>query len=172
MAGQLSEALATEPTPAQWRAAMGAFPSGVTIVTSWRDGAPVGSTVNAFCSVSLSPPLLLICLDRSNPICAPIDACGVFGVNVLPHDGGRTLALKFSAAPEAERFEGLAYRASKGGAPQIDVAPVFIDCVVEAVHPGGDHLIYVGRGVRAQHVSAAPPLLYHRGSFPNLALGA
>ena len=51
------------PTPAEWRAAMGCFPSGVTIVTTWDGDEPVGSTINAFCSVSLTPPLLLICLD-------------------------------------------------------------------------------------------------------------
>jgi flavin reductase (DIM6/NTAB) family NADH-FMN oxidoreductase RutF len=170
LAGQLKEA-PVGPTPGEWRSAMGAFPTGVTIVTSWREDAPVGSTVNAFCSVSLTPPMLLICLDHSNPLCAPLRACGVFGVNILPHDGGRALAMRFSAAPEIGRFVDLDYCAANGGAPQLAVAPVFVDCVLEGVHPGGDHLIFVGRGVRAQHVSGAPPLLYHRGAFPSLALG-
>jgi 3-hydroxy-9,10-secoandrosta-1,3,5(10)-triene-9,17-dione monooxygenase reductase component len=172
MAGQLSDTTALGPTPAEWRLAMGAFPTGVAVVTSWRGESPVGSTVNALCSVSLSPPLLLICLDRTNPICAPLEGCGVFGVNVLPHEGGPALAIRFSAAPEAERFTDLRYSAARPGAPQFDVAPVFIDCVVEGVHPGGDHLIYVGRGVRAVHASGVAPLLYHRGAFPGLTLGS
>ena len=67
-------------TSAEWRAAMGCFPSGVTIITSWDAGEPVGSTINAFCSVSLDPPLLLICLDNANPLRGPVEASGVFGV--------------------------------------------------------------------------------------------
>jgi flavin reductase (DIM6/NTAB) family NADH-FMN oxidoreductase RutF len=118
MAGQLSDTTALGPTPAEWRLAMGAFPTGVAVVTSWRGESPVGSTVNALCSVSLSPPLLLICLDRTNPICAPLEGCGVFGVNVLPHEGGPALAIRFSAAPEAERFTDLRYSAARPGAPQ------------------------------------------------------
>ena len=74
---------AESPTPKQWRPAMGYFPSGVTIVTSWRKTAPVGATVSSFCSVSLEPPLLLICLDHANPALAPIESCRVLGVNIL-----------------------------------------------------------------------------------------
>jgi flavin reductase (DIM6/NTAB) family NADH-FMN oxidoreductase RutF len=160
-----------EPTPAEWRAAMGAFPTGVTIATSWRDGEPTGSTINAFCSVSLAPPLLLICLDRSNPLVEPVRACGVFGINFLPHDGGQALALRFAREPESGRFAGVGYGALEGGAPQLEAAPVFIDCVFEAAHEAGDHLIYIGRGRRAHHGAHAPPLLYHRGAFPAVHLG-
>jgi flavin reductase (DIM6/NTAB) family NADH-FMN oxidoreductase RutF len=159
------------PSPADWRAAMGAFPTGVTIVTTWREGEPLGSTVNAFCSVSLVPPLLLVCLDRGNPLVEPVRACGVFGVNFLPHDGGQALAIRFARETEEQRFVGVGYGACEGGAPRLDVAPVFIDCAFEAAHEAGDHLIYVGRGRRVDHAHSIPPLLYHRGAFPGVHLG-
>jgi flavin reductase (DIM6/NTAB) family NADH-FMN oxidoreductase RutF len=171
MAGQLTaEAVQEAPTPAEWRAAMSYFPTGVTIVTSWRDGAPVGSTVNAFCSVSLDPPLLLVCLAHENPLCEPVRASGVFGINILPHEDGPGLAMRFARDPETERFRGLPYRSVGVGAPQLGAAPVFVDCRLEAEHLAGDHVIFIGRGVRADHASSAAPLLYHRSGFPERPL--
>lgn len=155
-----------EVTPADWRAAMARFPSGVTIVTSWREAAPVGTTVNAFCSVSLEPPLLLICLDQANPALRPIEACQVFGVNFLAA-GADDLARHFGREPDADRFLGLEWTALEGGAPQLTVASVFIDCALEQAHAAGDHMILIGRGLRIDHASGALPLLYHRGAFPS-----
>ena len=152
-------------TPAEWRAAMGCFPSGVTVVTTWDGDKPVGTTVNAFCSVSLEPPLLLICLDYANPALAPLERCGFFGVNILS-GGGRELALHFSRHPEEDRFAGLEFRARVGGAPQLQVAPVFIECALEHSYEGGDHRIIVGRGLHIEHASEMSPLLYHKGCFP------
>lgn len=168
MADQLISPRLPELTATEWRAAMGGFASGVTVVTSWRDGAPVGSTISAFCSVSLKPPLLLICLDLSNPLCAPIAECGVFGVNILAQDG-QDLAKRFAFAPEDERFEGQAFRVADGGAPQLDAASVFIDCLAHSITTAGDHLIVVGQGLRTDQRGARPPLLHHRGAFGRLA---
>jgi flavin reductase (DIM6/NTAB) family NADH-FMN oxidoreductase RutF len=147
---------------------MGYFPSGVTIVTTWDGETPVGSTINAFCSVSLDPPLLLICVDLKNPIRRPVEAARLFGVNIL-HDEGRPLAHRFARDPLTDRFCEYAYRFEPGAAPQLEVAPVFIDCAVENIHAAGDHLIVVGRGLRVEHTSAAEPLLYHKGQFLKLA---
>jgi flavin reductase (DIM6/NTAB) family NADH-FMN oxidoreductase RutF len=146
---------------------MGYFPSGVTIVTTWDDGAPVGSTVNAFCSVSLDPPLLLICLDLKNPIRGAVETARIFGVNIL-HDEGQAFAQRFAREPLTDRFSEFPYRAAPGGAPQLEAAPVFIDCALEDLHAAGDHLIAVGRGLRIEHTSEASPLLYHRGKYPKL----
>ena len=168
MADQLVSAPPAELTAAEWRAAMGGFPSGVTVVTSWRDGAPVGSTVSAFCSVSMKPPLLLVCLDLSNPLCAPIAACGVFGVNILAHDG-QDLAKRFAFAPEAERFDGQSFRHVEGGAPRLDAAPVFIDCTLHSSFTAGDHLVVVGRGLRADRRASQAPLIHYTGAFAALA---
>ena len=160
-----SALISAAPTPAEWRAAMGYFPTGVTIVTSWRDGAPAGATINAICSVSLEPPMLLICLGAGNTIREPVEKSGVFGVNILGVDG-EAVAARFGAPPEAGRFETCGYDAVEGGAPQLRAAAVFIDCALEDVHAAGDHFIMIGRGVRTRHVSTARPLLYHRGGFP------
>ncbi|HXV00639.1 MAG TPA: flavin reductase family protein [Caulobacteraceae bacterium] len=153
-------------TAADWRAAMGRFPSGVTIVTSWADDAPVGTTVNAFCSVSLEPPLLLVCLVHANPALAPIERTGLMGVNMLPAEACE-LARLFGRESDEERFAGVSFTARQGGAPQLAAACVFIDCVLEQAHDAGDHRILVARGVSIEHVSAAAPLLYHRGAFPS-----
>ena len=156
----------TQVTAMEWRAAMGRFPSGVTIVTSWSDGAPVGTTVNAFCSVSLNPPLLLICLDHANPALMPIERSGLFGVNILSAHSGE-LARLFGKPTETDRFAGLDWRAREGGAPQLDAACMFIDCALEQAHSAGDHKVLIGRGIHIEHATTGPPLLYHKGGFPS-----
>jgi 3-hydroxy-9,10-secoandrosta-1,3,5(10)-triene-9,17-dione monooxygenase reductase component len=164
MAGELS--MSGDISPSEWRAAMGYFPSGVTIVTTWDEGEPVGSTINAFSSVSLDPPLLLICLANDNPIRAAVERSAVFGVNIL-HADGRPIAHRFAREPLTDRFCEHAYRAVDGGAPQLEATPVFIDCALEHLYPAGDHVIAVGRGVRIDHIQGVTPLLYHRGQFPS-----
>lgn len=154
-------------TPKDWRGAMGYFPSGVTVVTTWDGENPVGSTISAFTSVSLEPPLLLICLDMSNPIREALERARVFGVNIL-HEEGAAIARGFGRPDETERFNVHAFRVHAQGAPQLEAAPVFIDCAVEDIHVAGDHLIVVGRGLRIEHTSTATPLLYHKGAFPKL----
>ena len=145
---------------------MGYFPTGVTIATTWRDAAPLGATINAFCSVSLEPPLLLICLAYANPLYGPLQACGVFGVNILAHRHGQALARHFAVSPEDRRFDDHDWSAEASGAPKLACAPVFIDCAFEAEHAAGDHAVIIGRGVRVSHEPGVPPLLYHRGTFP------
>lgn len=166
MAGQLAVAELPSPSAAEWRAAMGYFPTGVTVVTSWRGEAPLGSTINAFCSVSLEPPLLLICLDKSNPLYGPVQASGVFGVNMLGAEDGTALARHFATGPDEGRFEAHDWRWVGSGAPQLESAPVFIDCAVQAVYDSGDHVIVVGQGLRTVHSAGELPLLYHGGNFP------
>jgi flavin reductase (DIM6/NTAB) family NADH-FMN oxidoreductase RutF len=155
----------SEPTPTVWKTAMGYFPTGVTIVTTWDGAEPVGSTISAFCSVSLEPPLLLVCLDLKNPIRAAFEKARVFGVNILP-EHGRHIAQRFAREPLTDRFCEFEHRCADGGAPQLADAPVFIDCVVEDIHAAGDHLVAIGRGVRVEHAAEVSPLLYHRGKFP------
>ncbi|HWA63602.1 MAG TPA: flavin reductase family protein [Caulobacteraceae bacterium] len=161
------QTVTSPPTAAEWRAAMGYFPTGVTIVTTWDGEEPVGSTINAFCSVSLDPPLLLICLDLKNPIREAFERSKVFGVNILGADC-RGVALRFAREPLTDRFSEFAWRAAPGGAPQLDAAPVFVDCVLQDLHMAGDHLVAIGRGVRTHIAPEATPLLYHRGKFPTL----
>jgi 3-hydroxy-9,10-secoandrosta-1,3,5(10)-triene-9,17-dione monooxygenase reductase component len=153
----------------EWRAAMGRFATGVTIVTSWDGQEPVGTTVNAFCSVSLEPPLLLICLGHGNPVLGPIEAAGIFCVNILASECV-DLAWRFGRDPSGGRFDAVEHH-SDGGAPRLAVATAFIDCRVEQTHDAGDHRIVVGRGLRVSDHREAPPLVFHRGQFPKLEQG-
>jgi 3-hydroxy-9,10-secoandrosta-1,3,5(10)-triene-9,17-dione monooxygenase reductase component len=150
---------------------MGYFPTGVTVITTYDGEEPVGSTINAICSVSLDPPLLLICLDLKNPIREAFERSRIFGVNFLAHDGVG-IARRFASMPLEGRFAEFAWRAAPGGAPQLEDAPVFIDCAVQDIHLGGDHLVVIGRGLQIGEGPQAPPLLYHRGAFPLLVAEA
>lgn len=152
-----------------WRAAMGSFASGVTIVTSLDGDQPRGSTVSAFSSVSLDPPLLLICLDKSNPLHDPLLKTGFFGVHILGADQG-DLGMRFATAPVETRFDDLDVTRHDGGAPHIKSAPLFIDCETQQVHEAGTHHICIGRGVRIIHGAAQAPLVYHKGAFGGFAL--
>lgn len=166
MASELKSPESDGPTPAEWRAAMGYFPTGVTVVTTWDHGLPVGSTINAFCSVSLAPPMLLFCLDLANPLLDPVEKVRVFGINILGEESGHARAMHFAKAPEERKLAGFDCLSAPGGAPQLADSPVFVDCVLENSYRAGDHMIMVGRGIRAIHAPACEPLLYHRGRFP------
>lgn len=155
-------------TAAAFREALAAWASGVTIVTS-RDGETLqGMTVSAFSSVSLDPPLVLVCADKASNTHGVIRASGCFAVNVL-HAGQRELSNKFAVKEnEHLRFEGVGHRAAETGAPLLDEALVGIDCRVESAHDAGDHVIYVGR-VLALRPGRGEPLLYYRGRYRALA---
>lgn len=151
-------------TPDEWKTMMGYFPSGVTIATSWTGAEPVGSTVSAFCSVSLEPPLLMICLDLKNPLLAPIKKTKIFGVNILAADAS-DLAMRLATPMEGNRFDGFAYEHAEGGAPRFATTPAFIDCELYQSHVAGDHEIIIGRGVRTQKISNPVPMIYQQGKF-------
>lgn len=151
-------------TSDDWRAAMGSFASGVTLVTAMEGAVPRGSTVSAFSSVSLDPALLLICLDKTNPLHDPLLAAGKFGVHILGEEQGE-LCMRFAMPPVDTRFEGLDYTRHDDGPPHILSAPVFIECEIQAAHEAGTHHIVIGRGVRIINGPPQPPLLYHKGGF-------
>lgn len=161
----IAEALVqvASPDPAVWRAAMGAFPSGVVIVTTFDAGRAVGTTVSAFSSVSLSPPLLLVCLDHKSRTRAAVRRAGAFCINVLSA-GQETLAHLFAGATGGDRFEAVASDLGPLGTPMIQGALAHIECQLEAAHAAGDHDILVGRGA---HVSTRPgrPVIYCQGRF-------
>jgi len=155
-------------TAAAFRDALAAWASGVTIVTSRHGETIHGMTVSAFSSVSLDPPLVLVCTDQTSDTHAVIRASGCFGVNVL-HEAQRALSQRFAIKKdEHRRFDGVGYGVAETGAPLLDGALVGIDCRVEAAHEAGDHVIYVGRVV-AIRMGEGEPLLYHRGRYRALA---
>jgi len=149
---------------------LGRWATGVTIVTT-RDGDRVhGMTVSAFTEVSLEPPLVLICADRSSNTRPLIDAAGVFAVNILARDQ-EALSNRFaSKKEESRRFEGLECDVGTTGAPLLPGAVANLDCRVVAVHEHGDHVVYLGE-VEALRCFDREPLLYFGGGYGSFERG-
>lgn len=149
------------------RRVAGHFPTGVTVVTTVHDGRPCGLTVNSFTSVSLDPPLVLVCVARSARAYACIDAEGRFTVNVLS-EGQEPIARLFASKVAENKFSDLAHRPSPHGFPILDGAHAWLDSEVVARHPGGNtHTIYVAR-VTALATGAGRPLIFHAGRYSGL----
>lgn len=130
------------------RQVMGHFATGVTVVTTRSQERLAGLTVNAFCSVSLNPPLVLICVDLTSTTCAAIYESGIFAVNVLTEE--QEYLSRCFAASTAERYEGFCharYQVAATGAPIIEDTLAFLDARVVAAYPGGDHAIFLGQVV-------------------------
>ncbi len=150
----------------EFRHVLGHFASGVTVVTT-RDavGRPEGLTASAFTSVSLDPPLVLVCVDLEARSHAAIEACDRFAINVLgAHQ--EALSRRFASTLE-DKFDGLAYHSGALGAPLLARALAHIECEKVATYPGGDHVILVGR-VEALRAGDGEPLLYYRGRYGRL----
>jgi flavin reductase (DIM6/NTAB) family NADH-FMN oxidoreductase RutF len=148
----------------EFRAALAHWASGVAIVTSAHGDRIHGMTVSAFSSVSLDPPLVLVCADKTSHTLGVIEAGGVFAANILSA-GQQGLSNRFaSKRDEDRRFEGLAWRRGVTGAPILPGALAVLDCRVVACHDAGDHVIYVGR-VEGAEVMDGEPLLYYGGGY-------
>lgn len=151
-------------TGAEFRTALGHWASGVAIVTSAAGDRIHGMTVSAFSSVSLDPPLVMICADKSSNTLGVIEEGRVFAANILCADQ-QGLSNRFASKKDEERrFEGLAWRRGATGAPILPGVLAVLDCRVVAAHDAGDHVIYVGR-VEAAEVTAGEPLLYYGGAY-------
>jgi flavin reductase (DIM6/NTAB) family NADH-FMN oxidoreductase RutF len=150
-----------------FRAAMGGFASGVCVIAV-RDseGHPAGFTATSVASVSLDPPLLLFCLARDAPVTTAFKKSASFAVSVLASDQEAASAA-FAADPHAG-FDVHPWSPGASGAPLLNDRVAGLDCDVERIDDGGDHLIFVGR-VRAVDCNAAnAPLLRFRGSYRQL----
>ena len=150
----------------RFRSIAGAFPSGVAIVTSCdEDGRPRGLTSTAMCSLSLDPPLLLVCLDLRSATLGAVRSSGAFVVNILSA-GRAELSARF-ATKAADKFHSIHWMPSPcaAGAPVlVDDAAAWAACTVHEVVPGGDHCIVIGR-VRDGHAGPTHPLLYLRRRY-------
>lgn len=129
----------------------------------------MGLTVNAFTSVSLDPPLVLVCLDRGSDSHDGILRAGAFAVNVLS-SAQEAVARRFAADPAAGRFDHVGWKDGPGGAPILDGVAAWLSCAVEATHPGGDHTIVVGR-VEAAGAGPGEALAFYRGAFGGVTAG-
>lgn len=152
-------------TPEVFRDLLGRFVSGVTVVTtSDDDGRPHGMTVSSFCSLSLDPPLILVCIDREASMYHLLMHEGhPFSVNILAADQ-QQLSSRFSQLEMEQRFEGVDYHIGAHGAPVIAGAHGVLHCLVLARHDGGDHGIFVGE-LAGGTVGSGAPLVYHRGWY-------
>lgn len=152
-------------SPEEFKQLCGRWTTGVTIVTA-RDGDTVhGMTVSAFSEVSLDPPLVLVCADKSSNTHPLIEGGGVFAVNVLAR-GQEELSNRFaSKKDEWRRFEGLDTDTGVTGAPILQGTVGAFDCRVAAAHDAGDHVLYVGRVEWLRVDPAAEPLLYQSGAY-------
>jgi flavin reductase (DIM6/NTAB) family NADH-FMN oxidoreductase RutF len=149
------------------RDALGCFATGITIVTTRSlSGAPVGLTANSFTSVSLDPPLLLVCVAKSAGSVSAIQAAAHFAVNVL-HIGQQPDSERFARRSE-KRFAPTRYETWDHGVPILKGSLASFECRREAVHDGGDHIILVGHVERVQFEPRRDPLLYFRGKYRRL----
>ena len=146
-----------------FRRVLSNFAAGVTVVTTLdRDRQPHGLTATAFTSVSLDPPLVLVCIDKKAETYPHFGPAGVFAVNFLGADQ-RDVSQHF-AKHGGDKFSGLAWRRGVLGAPILDGSVGHVECRIANGFDGGDHTIYVGE-IEAADASDGAPLLYFRHAY-------
>ena len=150
-----------------FRNALARFASGVTVVTTRDDtGRDVGMTVSAFSSLSLAPPLILLCVDHAASVAPVLCVAERFAVNILAEDQ-EGHSRRF-AEHEVDRFDGIPFARGLHGLALLDGALGHLECHTVARHPGGDHTIIVGEVDRAETFDR-PPLLFFRSGYGRLA---
>jgi 3-hydroxy-9,10-secoandrosta-1,3,5(10)-triene-9,17-dione monooxygenase reductase component len=156
-------------TAAEFRQAMGHLPTGVTVVTSVAaSGEPVGTTASAVTSLSLDPPLVLVCFDLSSRTLEAIRGHGAFAINVLAAPQ-QHLSANFARRGPAADWDGIRHRPGATGSPRLDGVLAVLECTVKDSFAGGDHEIVIGR-VHEVETSGEDigPLLYWRGTYTSL----
>ena len=146
---------------------MGAFATGVTVVTTRGEEHAYGMTANAFSSVSLDPPLILVCVINPSEGADHITRNGVFAVNILSVDQ-EPLSRYFASRDRPkgrDAFREVAHRVGTSGSPILDGAAAFMDCRVHAMHEAGDHLIFIGEVLELDVQEGGTPLVFHGGGY-------
>jgi flavin reductase (DIM6/NTAB) family NADH-FMN oxidoreductase RutF len=152
--------------PRTLRDALGCFATGVTVATCLSGDEPAGLTVNSFTSVSLDPPLLLVCLAKTAASAPALVEAASFAINVLQTEQ-RPASITFSTRVE-DRFGSTPWSQGEAGAPILKDSLCVFECERYAVYDGGDHHILVGKVVKASFDAALDPLLYFRGKYRRL----
>ncbi len=151
----------------EFRDVLGHFATGVTVVTGMSDGVPLGLAANAFSSVSLDPPLVLVCIAASSETWPQIRKTGAFAVNVLG-EHQEEVSRRFGRK-HPDRFGSIAWQAGETGSPVFPDALAWIDCVIDAEHSAGDHIVVIGRVVAlARQPGGGRPLLFFQGTYGRL----
>lgn len=153
--------------PDTFRSVLGRFASGVTVLTARDDGDnDFGMTVSAFCSLSLVPPLVLVCVDQVASMHDMLLRAPHFAVNILAAHQ-EAISRRFSGPDEHKRFDGVGYSRGQSGAALLDDALAHLECRRVSNHEAGDHTIVVGE-VEWATPYADRPLLYYRGGYAQL----
>jgi flavin reductase (DIM6/NTAB) family NADH-FMN oxidoreductase RutF len=153
--------------PDTFRSVLGRFASGVTVVTVRDgDGRDYGMTVSAFCSVSLEPPLVLICVDHTASMHGAAASVPHFAVSILSAEQ-EALSRRFSDSAEQLRFDGVGYSRGQTGLALLDDALAHLECRTVARHEAGDHTIIIGE-VEMAVAHPKRPLLFYRGGYAQL----
>jgi flavin reductase ActVB len=153
-------------TQDEFRAALSRFASGVTVVTT-KDARGIlhGITVSAFCSVSLEPPLVLICIEKITGSHYAFEESNTFVVNIL-REGQHNLSEHF-ASQFPDKFDEIEYSLNAEGVPVLEGALVNLECRLQFAHPGGDHSIFVGE-VEKVTVRDGLPLVHFQSEYREL----
>lgn len=149
------------------RKIMGRFATGVTVVTTSKDGRHGGLTANAVCSLSLDPPLVLVAVDKRAGSHAELLEHKCFAVNILASDQ-EEISQRFAKSGPKD-FSGLEWKTAVTGAPILAGTLGFVDCRVSDVLRGGDHDIFVGEIVAGEVSEGGRPLMYYSGKYRQLA---
>ncbi len=152
---------------AAFKLAMSHFASGVTIVTTDHEGEPFGMTVASFASLSLHPPQILVCLEKTAKTHDAVEAAGVFGVSMLAQ-AQADISGRFASRKIEDKFSGVETRRGELGVPLLEGSICTLECRVQSALPGGDHTIFIGEVVDARTAEGAP-LLYFRSGYRDLA---
>jgi flavin reductase len=160
----------------EFRSTVGAFATGVTVVTTRGEEHAYGMTANAFTSVSLDPPLILVCVISPSEGAEHISRNGVFAVNVLGADQ-EPLSRYFASRDRPrgrDAFKEVGHRFAASGSPILEGAAAFLDCRLHATHEAGDHLIFIGEVLELEAKEDCVPLVFHGGGYRLLSppLGA
>ena len=149
--------------PIEFREVCGRFATGVCVITSFGPHGPSGLTANAVSSLSLQPPLMIVCFDRDARTLAAVEHSRAFAVHFLAHDQEEIAARFASKDPEEQKFESFRW-SSRSGVPVLDGCLGTLACRLTELLPGGDHLIGVGEVVELW-ASTGEPLVFFRGDY-------
>ncbi|CAM5403188.1 FMN reductase (NADH) RutF [Streptomyces avidinii] len=156
--------------PAAFREALGAFASGITVVAALSDdGRPAGLACQSFASLSLEPPLVLLCVGKGSSSWPKVRAAGRFGISILAED--QRSVCEALGRPGEEKFADVGWETSPHGAVRITGALATVDCALEAVHEAGDHYLVTARVLELAARDGGSPLLYYRSAYATGAFG-